>query len=71
MPEEIPTWFNVYKEQLKRMDHTLYGNGREGITDKIQRVETLLRAAIIVSAPIGLAASGFIVHYIFEKVMSI
>ena len=59
-PKEKQPWCLSHEEQFKRMDKTLYGNGREGLVSRFNKVETqfemtvkILRVLAIILVPIA------------------
>jgi hypothetical protein len=57
----------AHEREIKDIRKTLYGNGREGIVSKVNRIDIILRIVVFLLGPCFLAASGFIVQFIFEK----
>ena len=66
--KDVPPWCRVHSEKIDRMEKTLYGNGREGIEVKVNRIEILLKAALIFAIPISIGAVGVIVDRIIHLI---
>lgn len=55
-------------EELEKIKHILYGNGREGIVTKVNRIEWTLKAIVALITPGFVVASGIIVNWVFNNI---
>ena len=51
---------------MKRMEHTLYGNGQKGIQQIVQEIHASIKLAIFI-IPIAIALTGLLVEFMREQ----